>query len=169
MRYLLLLPIVYIAAVLDTSLVDLIGVGRVAPDLLAMVAIIWLMLVPSSRAFLVAGSIVLVGDLIAPGRPGVGMAWMLAVGYAITRLRQHTKMDHLAVQVIVLWAAVTLWASAVGFTGRLTGHVASPWPTLFSHTAGVGIYTAGLSLPVLMVIGWIREPLLTRQARIAEL
>ncbi|MEE8450503.1 MAG: hypothetical protein V3R99_01275 [Thermoguttaceae bacterium] len=168
MRYLLLLPIVYVAAVLETSAVDLIGVGRVAPDLLAMVAIIWLMIVPTPRAFLVAGGIVLVGDLIAPGRPGVGMAWMLLIGYAITRLQQHVKMDHLAVQVIVLWAAVTLWASAVGFTGRLTGHVVSPWSTLFVHTAGVGIYTAGVSLPVLMVIGWIREPLLTRQARMTE-
>ena len=168
MRYLLLLPIVYIAAVLETSLVDLIGVGRVAPDLLAMVAIIWLMIVPTPRAFLAAGAIVLVGDLIAPGRPGVGMAWMLAVGYAITRLRQHVRMDHLAVQLIVLWAAVTLWASAVGFTAQLTGHTVSPWLTLFANTAGVGIYTAGVSLPVLMVIGWIREPLLTRQARMTE-
>lgn len=168
MRYLVLLPIVYVAAVFETSLVDLIGVGCVAPDLLAMVAIVWLMIVSAPRAFLVAGGIVLVGDLIAPGRPGVGMGWMLFAGYAITRLRQHVKTDHLAVQVIVLWAAVTLWASAVGFTGRLTGDVVSPWPTLLMHTAGVGIYTAGVSLPVLMVVGWIREPLVTRQARITE-
>jgi cell shape-determining protein MreD len=165
MRYLLLLPIVYIAAVTETSLVDLIGVGPVTPDLLAMVAIVWLMLVPTPRAILVAGAIVLVGDLIAPGRPGVGMAWMLLVGYAITRLRQHVKMDHLAVQLIVLWAAVTLWASAVAITSQLTGHTTSPWPTLLANTTGVGIYTAGVSLPALMIIGWIREPRRTRQAR----
>jgi len=168
MRSLLLVPIVYVAAVLQTSAVDLLAVGRVTPDLLAMTAIVWLISVPGPRALLVAGAIVLVGDLIAPGRPGVGMAWMLPIGYAITRLRRHVKTDHMVVQLIVLWAAVTLWASAVGITFRLTGRIVSPWPTLLANTAGTGIYTAGVSLPILMITGWIREPLRARQIKMAE-
>ena len=168
MRYLLLPPIVYVAAVLETSAVDAITVGRIAPDLLAMVAIVWLTTVGSARAFLVAGAVVLIGDLIGPGRPGVGMAWILPIGYAIGRLQEHVKTDHLAVQVTVVWAAVTLWAAAVGVSFQLLGDVSLPWPTLIARAVGVGFYTAAVSLPVLMVVGWIREPLRVRSERMAE-
>ena len=80
MHLLILIPIVYIAAVAETSLVDVMRIGDVAPDLLALVALVWLVTVAGPRAFLVAGAVALLGDLIAPGRVGVGTAWMLLVG-----------------------------------------------------------------------------------------
>jgi hypothetical protein len=66
-------------------------------------------------------------------------------------------------------AAVTVWAAAVGVTGRLLGDVSLPWSTLLARSAGVGIYTAGVALPLLMVVGWICEPLLARRRKLAEL
>ncbi len=168
MRILLLLPIVYFAAVVETSLVDVMRIGQVAPDLLALTAMVWLLAATGPRAFLAAGAIALAGDLIAPGRLGVGMGWMLLLGYGLTRLRARVKLDHLLVQVPAVLVTVTLWAVAVGLTGRLLGDVSVPWSMLLSHAAGVGLYTAALSLPVLMVAGWIRQPYLARQARLAE-
>ena len=166
-RLLLLVPIVYAAAVLETSIGDVMLVGDVTPDLLALVAIVWLMTANGPRAFPVAGAVALVGDLIAPGHLGVGMAWMLLVGYALTRLRTRLKPDHLVVQVLTVAAAVTVWAAGVGLTGRLLGDVSLPWATLLARAAGVGLYTAAVGLPVLMVLGWIREPLRDRQSELA--
>ena len=168
MRLLSLAAIVYVAAVLETALVDVMQVGRVTPDLLALTAVVYLLVAAGPRAFLVAGAVALVGDLIAPGRVGVGMAWMLLVGYAVVRLRAYVKLDHVVRQVPIVGMAVALWAVGVAVTGRLLGDVPLPWSTLFVRAAGVGLYTAGLSLPVLMLTGWIREPFLARQRRLAD-
>ena len=56
-------------------------------DLLALLAVVWLLTASGTRAFLVAGAIALVGDLIAPGRLGLGFGWMLLVGYGVTQVR----------------------------------------------------------------------------------
>ena len=157
MPHLLLSLTVYLAAVAETSLLDLVRVGSVAPDLLALVAIIWLLTAAGPRGFLTAGGVALVGDLIAPGRLGLGMAAMLLVGYAITRLRARLPIDHLAWQVLAVWLAVTVWAMSVAIAARLLGEVSLPWSTLAARTAGTGFFTAAVSLPVLMVHGWLHE------------
>jgi hypothetical protein len=167
MRPVLLFLTVYLVAVAETSLVDVMRVGNVTPDLLALVAVVWLLTVAGPRAFLIAGAIALVGDLIAPGRLGVGTAWMLLVGYGITCLRARLQGAtdgrgftgaQLLWQVPMVAAAVTVWAAAVGLSGRLLGDIWLPLSTILTRAAGVGIYTAGAALPVLMVVGWVREP-----------
>jgi rod shape-determining protein MreD len=168
MRVALLALFTYLAAVAETSLVDAIGIGGIAPDMLALVALVWLLTARGPWAFLAAGAIALVADLIAPGRIGVGAAWMLLVGYAVTRARMRLKVDHLAIQAPAVFAAVAVWAAGVGLTGRLVGDVSLPWWSVLSRSAGVGLYTAAASVPVLMVVGWIREPLLAREKRLAE-
>ena len=177
MRFLILILVVYIAAVVDTSPVDVMRVGHVTPDLLVLVAVVWLLTASGPRAFWVAGAVALVGDLISPGRLGVGMAWMLLVGYAVIRLRARFQgatngrgfmWQKLVWQVPCVLVTVTVWASAVGLSGRLLGDVSLPWSTILARAAGVGIYTAGVALPVLMVVGWTREPLVARQRKLAE-
>jgi rod shape-determining protein MreD len=165
---LLLVPIAYAAAVADTSLAERIEVGHVAPDLLALTAVIWLLVGAGPRGFLTAGAIGLAADLVSPGRLGLGMACFLLVGYAITRLRQRLAMDALPAQVVLVFGAVTLLAAGVA-TGRcLLGETAVPLAALLLRSLGVGLYTAGVSLPLLMVLGWIREPLVTRRRKLAE-
>ena len=156
------------AAVLDTSLADIIRVGRVAPDLLAMLAIVWLLVVPGPRSFLAAGAIGLAGDLVSPGRVGLAAGCFLLVGYAVARLRARFALEHLVSQVAVVWAAVTALAIAMALGRWLLGEVAAAPSVLFLRSLGVGVYTAGVSLPVLMVIGWMREPL-RKPARVNEL
>ena len=164
MRFLLLIPIVYAAALADTSLVDVMRVGHVAPDLLAMVAMIWLLLVPGPRAFVVAGAIGLASDLVAPGRVGVAMACFLLVGYAAGRLRARFEPDHLVSRIAVVWLAVTSLAVSLAMARWLLGEAPLPLSTLLVRALGVGLYTAGVSLPLVMVIGWIREPFRTPRA-----
>ena len=169
MKALLLTLIVYVAAVFDTALADAMRIGHAAPDMLALTAVVWLLVAAGPRALLTAGLIALVGDLVAPGHVGVGAFWMLLVGYAIYRLRTLVKLDHLPERVLVVWAAVTIWAIASGLTGRLWGDVALPSMTVVTRASATGLYTAGVSLPVLMVLGWFREPRLATQGKLAEL
>jgi len=165
---LLLLPIVYVAAVADTALAARIQVGHAAPDLLALTAVVWLLVGAGPYGFLVAGAIGLAADLVSPGRVGLGMICFLLAGYAITRLRQRLALDHLFAQIIVVFGAVTLLAAGIG-TGRwLLGEIAVDPATLLLRSLGVGAYTAGVSLPLWMVIGWVREPLLARRRKLAD-
>ena len=169
MKALILTLIVYVAAVFDTALADAMRIGHAAPDMLALTAVVWLLFSAGPRALLAAGLIALVGDLVAPGHVGVGAFWMLLVGYAISRLRMLVKLNHLPEQVLVVWAAVTVWAIAGGLTGRLCADVPLSSMTVVSRASATGLYTAGVSLPVLMVLGWFREPRLASQGKLAEL
>ena len=166
MYHLLLIPIVYLAAVLDAGLADVLRIGRATPNLLALAAVVWVLATPGRRAFLVGGGIMLLGDLAAPGRIGVGTAWMLVVAYGITRLRTHVGLDHLAAQVAAVGVAITCWTAGVAVTGRLLGELPMAWTTIAGRAAGVGMYTAGIALPVLMVLGWIREPAVARHSKV---
>ncbi len=159
MQYILLLPMLYLGAALETSLGGVVRVGRATPDFLALVAIVWLLTVGGPRGFLVAGAIGLFGDLIAPGRVGLGMASFLLVGYALSRLRTKLPLDHLTVRVVVVFIAVTLLSLSTGGGRLLVGEAALAPATLLTRAVGVGAYTAGVSLPVLMVLGWIRPSL----------
>ena len=167
-RLVVLSSLVYVAAVAETSLIDAAAIAGVSPDLLALVAIAWLLVVVEPRAFLVAGAVALLGDLIAPGRLGVGTAWMLVVGYAVGRLQSRLRWKHLAAQLLTVWVAVTVWAAGVAVTSRLIDDLTLPWSTIPMRAAAVGLYTAAFGLPILMVVGWIREPKATRQRRIVE-
>jgi rod shape-determining protein MreD len=157
MRILLLAAVVYLAAVVETSLGDVMRVGRVTPDLLALVAVVYVLAARSPTAFLAAGAIALAGDLIAPGRLGVGAAWMLVVGYALGRLRHHVPLDHFAAQMPVVGLAVACWATGVAVTSKLLGDLPLDWSAIAVRTAGAGLYTAGVAIPVLMILGWTRE------------
>ena len=158
MRILALIPLIYAAAVLETSLADVVRVGRVGPDLLAVLAFVWLLTWPGCNALCIAGIVGLASDLISPGRIGPATACFLLVGYGVTRLRARIAIDHVLWQAAVVWAAVTL--SALGLaTGRwLLGEVLTAPSVLLMRSLGVGVYSAGVSLPLLMVIGWVRQP-----------
>ena len=173
MRYLLLAAAVYVAAVVQTSLVDAIRIGRVEPDVLAMVAIIWLFWATGPRSlpaagFLVAGGIGLLADLISPGRIGLGAACYVLIGYAVDRLRPWLGLKHLLGQLLTVWVGVTLLSVGQTLGLWLLGDVSQPLGRAMACALGVGLYTAGVSLPVLMVTGWIREPYLARRKRLRE-
>ncbi len=158
MRFLLLLPILYLTAVLQTSLADVLSVGHVMPDLLALLAVIWVLVTPGRRAFLVAGIIGLVADLISPGRPGLATASFLLVGHGLTGLRAKLGLDRVAWQLPAVWLSTTVLGLSLAVGTWVLGQTSAPLITVLVRALGVGAYTAGVSLPLLMIIGWIREP-----------
>ena len=157
MRYLLLVPVIYVAAVLQTSLAGVLGVGHVGPDLMALGAVIWLLTDNRPGAFLAAGAIGLGADLVAPGRPGLGMACFLLVGYAVVWLRTRVPANHLVGRATIVLIAVSAISLGMGAAGWFLGE---PSPGLWEvviRSVGVGIFTAGVSIPLLMILGWNSE------------
>jgi rod shape-determining protein MreD len=158
MRLLLLLPLVYVTAVLQTALGDILRVGHVTPDLLGLLAVVWLLVTPGRRAFLVAGLIGLVADLISPGRLGLATGSLLLIGYALTQLRGKLGFDHFAWQLLAVWLATTALALSLAAGTWLLAEPSLPLTTLLARAFGVGAYTTGVGVPVLMILGWTREP-----------
>lgn len=168
MSVLVLASVVYLAAVVQTALADAMEVRQVTPDLLALAAVAWLLVAGGPRGFLAAGAVGLAGDLIAPGPLGLGAVGYLAAGYAVTRLRPRIAADWLPVQVAVVWAAATFVSAGAALGPRLLGETSLPAATLAVRSLGVGLYTAGVGLPVLMVLSWFRSPPAARQRPLGE-
>jgi len=168
MALVLLAPILYVAAVVQTSMVDLVQVGPLAPDLLALTAILWLLTAaPSPWAVLVAGGIGLLEDLISPGRVGFGAISFVLAGYAVARLRGRFRLDHLASRILTVCVAVTLIVLCVAAGRWLCGELAMAPGKLLTRAVGVGVYTAGVSIPVAMVLGWLGQSSRQRERRLA--
>ena len=154
--YLPLILFVYLAAVVDTALGEVLRVGNVTPDPVALVAVVWVLLARSRWAFLTAGAVALLGDLIAPGRVGVGAAWMLLVGFGLGRVVPHIRSRHLAVRLPLLLAAMIVWCLGVAVTQSVLGETTAPLTIQLGHAIGAAVYTSAVAVPVLMVAGWIR-------------
>ena len=169
MRYVLLVMAVYVALVLDAALADLVAVDRAAPDLLAIVALAWLLSCPASaRAVVVAAIVGLASDLAAGGRVGAGVASFALVGYAAIELRSKVDTDHPLMQTALTWPAATTIALVVAVARLASGELATPAWGALARCLFVGGYTAAISLPVWMVLSWIREPLVRRRQRLAD-
>ncbi len=166
-RWLLLLPLTYVAAVADTSLADVFCIGAVTPDFLALSAMLWLLMVAKPGEFLTVGAIGLLEDLLSPGRIGLGVAGFLLAGYLVARLRVRLAPEHYAWHVAFTFAAATFVAVLTALGHRLLGETSLPLATLALRACGVGLYTAGISLPLFMIVAWIREPYLARQRKLA--
>jgi rod shape-determining protein MreD len=149
---------VYLAAVAETSLGDVLRIGAIAPDLLALTAAVWLVVARGRYAFLVAGGIGLIADLLAPGRIGVGAAAWLLVGYAMLRPRWRWALEHVLGQLAAVAMAVSVWAATAGFGRWMVGDVGLGLSTILGRAVGTGLYTAAISLPVLLVASWICDP-----------
>jgi len=154
MAILLLLTLVYLAAVAETTLVPLLRVGGAAPELLALLAVIVALRTRSRYGFLVPGLIVLAGDLTAPGRIGLGTAWMLLVAFVLVRWRAGSRLRRFPAQLAVVPVAVGTWAVGLSMTCRLLGEIEGGMRAILSNALGGAIYTAAVALPVLMVLGW---------------
>lgn len=162
MAILLWVMLVYLAAVAETAIAPLLRVGDTAPDLLALLAVVLALRWGNRYAFLGSGAIALAGDLISPGRVGLGAAWMLLVGFALGRFHRRWPLRHAPLQSAALLLAVAIWASGLGLSCRLLGAVETAIPTIICRAVYTGAYTAAVALPVLMVLGWWderREPL----------
>ena len=156
--YGLLIGSVYAAAVLDTALAPAWSVGAMRPDLLALTAIGAAFLGRKSSACMLAGAIGLFADLTAIGRIGAGIACFAIVGHVVMRLRPQLNVLPVWAKAIALAPAVAAAALGIGLTRKLSGEIDLGLLTIAMRCLGVGVYTAAIALPLLMLHHWAREP-----------
>jgi len=155
---LLLVGLIASAAVLaETSLADAMEIRQVVPSLIALAALAWQLACPGPYTFLASGAIALVGDLFAPGRVGLGAASMLLVAYAAGRVAQRLRIDHFVLQVPIVLVGTAAWVLSTGLLRWLSGDASISPLVLLRQAPAVAAYTAAVALPVLMVVGWMRE------------
>ncbi len=156
MAYLLLIALAYLAAVIDTALGEMLRIGSVAPDLVALLAVVWMLTSRSPWSFLTAGAVALWGDLISPGRVGVGAVWMLLVGFGLSQSTLLPRSRNLAVQLALTACSLIAWFLAVAATETALGNALLPMATQLARALQAALYTTAVALPVFMVAGWMR-------------
>ena len=159
MSYILLILATYLAAVLQTSLAPAFEVRHVMPDLFALTAILWLLLTGRPRGFVAVALVGLAFDLTSAGPFGIGLGLFAVAGYFVTWLRGKLDAKHLLLQLVIVWLATTAIALGEACVARLLGETTLAWSSLAVRAVSVGVYTTGIALPLLMLIGWCREAL----------
>jgi rod shape-determining protein MreD len=154
MSSLLIIPILYIAAVLDTCLAARWQVHGIAPDLVALVAFIYLYSSRGRYAFLIGALAGFASDLNSTSPLGLGMAAFALVAYGVVLLRQNLHLDGAIARLIIVGVGVTATCLLQSATLRCIGRIALPWQSLVEHAVLVGIYTAAVAIPLLMVYWW---------------
>lgn len=161
-RIIVILPVIWLAAVMDTSLAPAWSIGVITPDLMALAALTWIFVSHHASDPLWAGVIGLAADLIAPGHIGPGIAAFALAGYTLTALRGHMRLKNPVLQAICVWITVTMITLLITVAGILLGDATLNWARVFPLAAAVGAYTAGIALPLLLILAWLREPLVAK-------
>ena len=148
MSPLLFIPLIYVAAVVQTWFSPSWQVLEAVPNLLALVTFLWLPQVPSRRGLLMAALAGLISDLNSPLTLGVSMGAFACAAYSVVWLRQRISLDSFAAQLGVVWfgaAAVTL---CQGVFIKCSGAAPAPIHLLIERSALVGLYTMIVAVPI---------------------
>jgi len=153
---LLFLPLAYLAAVLDTTLGSVWSVGTIAPDALEVLAFAWVVVERRRFGLLVAGAVGLLADLLASGRVGPGMSSFFLAALLLSALQRRWQPRHPLVQAGLIAPVAALSTLATRGVSELPSVATMELAGRTSHALGVGLYTAAVAVPVLMLLGWIR-------------
>jgi rod shape-determining protein MreD len=158
MHWILLAIATYLAAVIETSCADLLAIGGIAPDLLALVLVVRLLVGPARHQLGASFAVGLVADLTTPAQAGIGLASFLAMGWLVARYGARTRPSGVPGGVLTVLLAVSFAALLAALARQLLGETEPSWSALPAKSFAVGAYTAAFALPVLMAICWLREP-----------
>jgi len=157
MSPLFLIPLVYLASILQIGLARHWQIAGAGPDLLALVAVVWTMKSTSWHALAAAASIGLACDMNSTGPLGVGMALYAVIAYGVIWWRRQVRLDRLPAQIAVVWTGVTVISISEFVANRCLGQSIPPLPIAIERTAIVGLYTAMVAVPIVLVLGWRRQ------------
>ncbi|HZZ28659.1 MAG TPA: rod shape-determining protein MreD [Pirellulales bacterium] len=154
----LFIPMLYLAAVLQTWFAirwDALGVG---PNLLVLVGFSWLTQAGSRRGLLVAALAGLVSDLNSPMPLGWAVALFAGFAYGVVWLRQRICLDSFPAQLGVVWSAAAGITLAQGLLSMWSAQAPATWSMLVQRSALVGLYTMCVAIPILVFVFWRRDP-----------
>jgi rod shape-determining protein MreD len=156
MREFFLLPIVYVAALLETWLAPRWEVRGITPDLLALAAFAWLAGARGRYAFIAVALVGLVSDLNSHAPLGSGMAALAIVAYSVIFLRRNLHLEGLFAQVLIVGFGTTAACLVQGVALKLLQQNSDSVVRLIERAGLAGLYTAAVSIPITMIIFWMK-------------
>jgi rod shape-determining protein MreD len=148
MSPILFIPLIYVAAVVQTWFSPSWQVLEAVPNLLALVAFLWLPQCPSRRGLLMAALAGLVSDLNSSLALGVGMGAFACVAYSVVWLRQRISLDSFGAQLGVVWFGAAAVTFCQGVFIKWSGAAPVPIHLLVERSALVGLYTMIVAVPI---------------------
>lgn len=140
---------IYVAAVVQVAVVPYLPLGRLAPDLLALVAV-GAALVNRGRLGIAAASASgVMSDLAAQGRLGPAAAWFVLVAVVIQRFVQRPSAGT-ATCAAAVWTGVLAATAGVGVTRWLLGETSCRLLEIPASAAGAASGTLALA-----AAGWL--------------
>jgi rod shape-determining protein MreD len=165
MRYLVVALTAYLAVAFQTTLVEAFQIGRVGPNLPAMVAVAVVLMLRNNGALLLVATIGLLEDALWPGRLGVAMAWHLLIGWGLFEVSERFDLRPLNRRVVATGLCSGLLALGIGTTRLALGEPTLGLMTTWTCAGGIGLYTMAVAVPFWMVLNWSEDALNRRLTR----
>jgi rod shape-determining protein MreD len=146
-KWLLIVPAVYAAAVLNSVVAPLVEVRGVSPDFLALTAVFCSLCAPSAAGLMAAGIAGALADVNAPGRLGVATGIFVVASLALSMARPKVDRRPLA-QSLAAWAAVSVMLLLIAISRSLLGEARWYLPAFLTGSLAAGLYSAILALPL---------------------
>jgi len=152
--------LLYVTAVLQTTLVPVVAIHDVRPDLMVLVAVFYALNAKTYDGLLMCWIVGLVIDLTSLGyenQANVGLhAFSLGlIGWGIVRLRSLMLRDSVATQVMVTFLATALLAMAAS---AFMMYAAQAWE-LFGEVLANALFTALYSAALAPYLHWLLKKL----------
>lgn len=157
-RAILIALVIYAVAVAETVWLDALSIGAVAPDLMALAAIVLAVSLATPYALVAAAMVGLAADLLTSGPLGAGMAAYALAAFALSCAGGSIARQNIVGLAVLVWPVVSIEVALVAVWQAVCGEPLPPPVDVIRRAFGVGAYTALVSLPVWMVRSWIREP-----------
>jgi len=157
MSPLFLVPLIYLGSILQIGLAPHWQIAGAGPDLLALVAIIWVINSTGWHSLAVAALLGLASDMNSTAPLGVGVAIYAVAAYGVVWWRRQVNLDRLPPQIAVIWTGVTTITLLELIAGRCLGGSPFSLHAALSCTAVVGLYTTMTAIPILLVMSWRRD------------
>lgn len=150
-RGILLVTMVYLAAVADGVVAPLLAVDGVRPDFLALAAVLLTFVARGTRGIVMAAAIGAMADLNLPGRCGIGVAAFGLIAFVICATRLRSVRRPLA-RTGLTFAAVALMSLCVALLRGLLKELEWSPAGFLVASAGAALYTALLALPFYFLV-----------------
>jgi len=149
-----LIPLIYLASILQIGLAPRWQIAGAGPDLLALIAVVWSMKSTGWHWLAAAVFVGLASDLSSTAPLGIGVAIYAVVAQVVIWWRRKIRLDRVAAQIAVVWAGVTAVTLLELAAGDCLGQSFPSFSIAIERTAIVGLYTTMISVPILLVMSW---------------
>jgi rod shape-determining protein MreD len=145
----------YAAAAANAAICPRMAIGRTAPDLLAVLAMVWITLGRGEARLVIAAALGLWWDFSGSERLGIGMACFLLMGLALEKLQLKLAYHHRWLRQAAVLPAVAALEMLLAWCQWFDSGMAMSLATLSRQSLAAATYTASLSAIAIATLPWL--------------